>query len=181
MPWDYYFEIFRVFFTSSLITFAGQAALPVLQQELVQLRGWVTDADLAKSLAVGRLSPGPTGMFVVSLGYMVAGWAGAFLAMTGASLPPLLVLPLAPLIRRSFHRPWVRGAMLGIGLASAGLLLSVGFGILLSKGADLSLTFGGNVAMAILGFALSWTGKVHPVIVIAAAGAGGVLLSSLGI
>ena len=77
MPWDFYLEVFRVFFQSSLITFAGQAALPVLNQEFVHIRGWVTEADVAKSLAVGRLSPGPTGMFVVSLGYLVAGWPGA--------------------------------------------------------------------------------------------------------
>ena len=57
IAWDYYFEVFRVFFQSSLITFAGQAALPVLNQEFVQLRHWVTEADVAKSLAVGRRRP----------------------------------------------------------------------------------------------------------------------------
>ena len=181
MPWDYYLTVFQIFFQASLITFAGQAALPVLDQELVQIRGWITSADIAKGLAVGRLSPGPTGMFVVSIGYMVAGWAGSFLAMMGSTLPPLIVLPLAPLIRRSLHRPWVRGAMQGIGLASAGLLLSVGVGILKADFVLVDIAFGGNMLMAGLGMALSWTGKIHPVAVIAAAGAGGVLLSILGI
>lgn len=179
IDWAYYLDLFRVFFVSSLITFAGQGSLPVLQQELVQIRGWTTDADIAKALAVSRLSPGPTGMFVVSIGYMVASWPGAFLAMVGATLPPLIVLPLAPVIRRSFHRPWVRGAMLGVGLASAGLLLSVGGNILLVKGASATPAFAGDVAMAVLGLALSWTGKIHPAIVIAAAGAGGILMSVL--
>ncbi|MFN0071558.1 MAG: chromate transporter [Chloroflexota bacterium] len=181
IPWEYYLAIFQVFFQSSLITFAGQAALPVLHQELVQLRGWVTAADIAKSLAVGRLSPGPTGMFVVSLGYMVAGWAGAFLAMLGSSMPPLLVLPLAPIIRRSLHRPWVRGAMQGIGLASAGLLLSVGVGILKADFDGFNVSFAGDLLMAALGIALSWTGKIHPVIVIAAAGVGGVVLRAFNV
>ena len=181
MPWNYYFEVFSVFFKSSLITFAGQAALPVLSQEMVQLRGWVTEADIAKSLAVGRLSPGPTGMFVVSLGYMVAGWPGVFLAMLGAIIPPLLVLPLAPVIRGSLHRPWVRGAMQGIALASAGLLLSVSAGILLSTGVGVTPGFAGSVALAALGFGLSWTGKIHPIIVLGAAGAGGIALSLFNI
>ncbi|HEX3246066.1 MAG TPA: chromate transporter [Chloroflexota bacterium] len=181
MPWDFYLEVFRVFFQSSLITFAGQGSLPVLNQEFVQLRHWVTEADVATSLAVGRLSPGPTGMYVVSLGYMVAGWPGAFLAMLGASIPPLLILPIAPLVRRSLHRPWVRGAMQGIGLASAGLLLSVASGILLSTGVEATLAFGGSVALAALGFALSWTGKIHPVAVLGAAGAGGIALSLMGL
>ena len=181
MPWELYLEVFLVFFQSSLITFAGQAALPVLNQELVHIRGWVTEADVAKSLAVGRLSPGPTGMFVVSLGYIVAGWPGAFLAMVGATIPPLLVLPIAPIVRRSLHRPWVRGAMQGVGLASAGLLFSVASGILLSTGVGLTPAFAGSVAMAALGFALSWTGKIHPVLVLGAAGAGGVGLSYFGI
>ena len=181
MPWDFYFEVFRVFFQSSLITFAGQGSLPVLNQEFVQMRHWVTEADVAKSLAVGRLSPGPTGMYVVSLGYMVAGWPGAVLAMFGAMLPPLLVLPIAPLVRRSLHRPWVRGTMQGIGLASAGLLFSVALGILQSSGIGLTPAFGGSVGLAALGFALSWTGKIHPVSVLGAAAAGGALLSLMGV
>jgi chromate transporter len=181
MSWDFYLEVFRVFFQSSLITFAGQAALPVLNQEFVHIRGWVTEADVAKSLAVGRLSPGPTGMFVVSLGYMVAGWPGAFLAMLGATIPPLLVLPLAPIVRRSLHRPWVRGAMQGVGLASAGLLLFVASGILFSTGVGFTPAFAGSVAMAVLGLALSWSGKIHPVAVLGAASAGGIGLSLLGV
>ena len=178
---EYYLEVFLVFFQASLITFAGQASLPVLHQELVQHRGWVDAAAISKALAVGRLSPGPTGMYVVSLGYLVAGWPGAFLAMLGATLPPLVVLPLAPLVRRSLHRPWVRGFMQGIGLASAGLLLAVGFGIVTADGVAPTPTFLGHVVMAALGFALSWTGKIHPVLVIGAAGAGGVALTALGL
>ena len=127
--WDHFFAV-----NVRAPMLIAQAALPVLNQELVQIRHLATAADISKSLAVGRLSPGPTGMFVVSLGYLVAGWPGAFLAMLGSALPPLVVLPLAPIIRRSLHRLWVGGFMRGIGLASAGLLLAVSAGIVTADG-----------------------------------------------
>jgi chromate transporter len=176
-----YLDVFFVFFKASLITFAGQAALPVLNQELVQIRHLATAADISKSLAVGRLSPGPTGMFVVSLGYLVAGWPGAFLAMLGSALPPLVVLPLAPLIRRSLHRLWVGGFMRGIGLASAGLLLAVSAGIVTADGVSPTPAVFGNLGLAVLGFALAWSGKIHPVLIMAIAGVVGYVLWSFGI
>jgi chromate transporter len=174
-------ELFFVFFKASLITFAGQAALPVLHQELVQQRGWATATDISKALAIGRLAPGPTGMFVVSLGYLVAGWPGALMATLGSSLPPLVVLPLAPFVRRSLGRPWVGGFLRGIGLASAGLLAAVGLGIVYPDGFGVTPSILASMGLAVLGFGLSWSGKVHPVAIMGAAGLGGVALYWLGI
>ena len=70
--------------------------------------------------------------------------------------------------------------MQGVGLASAGLLFSVASGILLSTGVGLTPAFSGSIAMAALGFVLSWTGKIHPVAVLGAASAGGIVLSLAG-
>ena len=174
-------EFFFIFLKASAVTFAGLGALPVLQQELVQFRGWADDAQVAKAVAVGRLSPGPNGMFTVSLGYQVMGWPGALLALLGSVLPPLIVLPLAPIVRRSIHLPWVDGLMRGIALGSAGLLLSVGVGLVAPGGLTLDQAGLWNVGLAALGFALTQSGRVHPVVVLGAAGAVGVVLTGLGI
>lgn len=174
-------ELFSIFFKASLITFAGLGSLPVLQQELVQFRGWATDEQVAKSVAIGRLSPGPNGMYAVSLGYLVMGWGGAGLALVGSVLPPLVVLPLAPLVRRGMHLPWVNGLMRGIALGSAGALLSVGVGLVSPGGFSLSGPGPTNVGLAALGLALSWSGRVHPAVVLGVAAAAGVGLAFVGL
>lgn len=173
-------EFFFIFLKACGITFAGMGSLPVLQQELVHLRGWATDEQIAKSVAVGRLTPGPNGMYVVSLGYLLMGWLGALLALIGAVLPPLVILPLAPLVRRTMHLPWMSGLMRGIALGSAGLLLSVGANLVAPGGLALSATFTANVGLAALALALTRTGKLHPVVVLGGAGLAGVALSAAG-
>jgi chromate transporter len=175
-------EFFLIFFKASLITFAGMGSVPVLQQDLVQFRGWTTDDQIAKALAVSRLSPGPNGMYVVSLGYMMLGWAGAVVALLASVLPPLVVLPLAPIVRRTMHLPWVNGLMRGIGLGSAGLLLVVGYGIIFPSGLTaLSSATLLNLGLGALGMVLTWTGRVHPVVVIGLAGLAGIGLSTFGL
>ncbi|MBI4491812.1 MAG: chromate transporter [Chloroflexi bacterium] len=174
-------EFFLIFLKASAITFTGMGSLPILQQELVQFHGWTTDEQIAKAVAIGRLSPGPNGMYAVSIGYVVMGWLGALLALLGSVLPPLIIIPLAPLVRRSIHRPWVDGLMRGIGLGSAGLLLSVGVGLVAPNGFSLAGPGPWNLALAVLGFALTRTGKLHPAIPLGVAGVAGVVLSMAGL
>lgn len=174
-------EFFLVFLKASATTVAGSGSLPVLQQDIVDVRGWAGPDVIAKSLAVGRLSPGPTGMYVVSVGYLLMGWWGAVLALVAAVLPPLVVLPLAPFVRRSLHRPWMAGLLRGVALSSAGLLLAVGTG--LSLPADFAFTPSklAHPALAALGFLLARSGNLHPVVVLGVSGAAGAVLYFLGV
>ncbi|MFI5270051.1 MAG: chromate transporter, partial [Chloroflexota bacterium] len=60
--------LFLLFLKASALSFGGLGGLPILHQDLV-LRN-VPDVDrlVGQALAVGRLSPGPNGLYVVSLG-----------------------------------------------------------------------------------------------------------------
>ncbi len=175
-------EFFLIFLKATTFTFAGLGSLPLLQQDLVHIRGWATDAQLAKAVAVGRLSPGPNGMYVVSLGYLLMGWWGALLATLGSVLPPLIILPLAPVLRRTMHVPWVNGLMRGIALGSTGLMLPVGLALALPEGFALSnARLAGNIGLAVLAFAVTRTGRMHPALVLGGAGVLGMLLSFAGL
>ena len=53
------FELFWLFAKKGSITFGGgYAMLPILQRELVEKRGWVTNEELADYYAVGQCTPG---------------------------------------------------------------------------------------------------------------------------
>ncbi|MBX5489581.1 MAG: chromate transporter, partial [Chloroflexi bacterium] len=75
-----FWTLFLICLKVTLLSFGGTAPLPLLQDELGRQRGLLTDDDFAMALAIGRLSPGPAGLFVLPVGYFVAGVGGAVAA-----------------------------------------------------------------------------------------------------
>jgi chromate transporter len=156
--------LFFVFFKASLFSTGGMGNVPAIHADLLA-RGWATDRQFAESLAVGQVSPGPNGLWVISLGYLTDGVRGALLALAAISLPPLLVLALDRLYARVKDHPAVEGFVRGLGLAVIGIFVVVLAGLLRSIGADFrSLA----VALAAVGLALTRRVPVIAVIVLAA-------------
>jgi len=117
--------LFLTFLKDSALSLGGLGALPLIRQDLVAT-GVVTDAQVVQALAIGRLSTGPTGLWIVSLGYFVAGWTGALYALVGATLAPLAILPATSLARRWLLSHWFGGLVRGVALGTSGLLLATG-------------------------------------------------------
>lgn len=124
---------FWLLLKGSLFSTGGFGNLPLLQQEMLD-RGWASERDFAESLTLGQVTPGPNGLWVISLGYLADGWRGSCLALIAITLPPLLVLILYRLYQRVREHPAVEGFTRGLGLAVIGtftvsvanLLLGVG-------------------------------------------------------
>lgn len=57
--------------------FAGLASLPVIHDALVVQYHVLTDEQLNQAVVITRSTPGPVGLYVVSVGYFVAGLPGA--------------------------------------------------------------------------------------------------------
>lgn len=155
---------FWLLFKASLFSTGGTGNLPSLHADLLA-RGWATDRQFAEALAVGQLSPGPSGLWVISLGYLTAGWRGAGLALVAVTLPPLLVLVVERLHRRVGAHPAAQGFVRGLSLAVVGIFLVVLANLLLSNGLDARAVL---IAGAAMGLAL--TGRV-PVVLVLALGA----------
>lgn len=164
-------DLFLVFLRSSALAVGGLGSLPLLRQDLV-LTGYATDNELIRAIAIGRLSTGPSGLYVVSLGYFVAGWAGAALATVAATLPPLALVPAVAILRKQVLSTWFAGLVRGVSLATAGLLAAVGVQLLLDSDSTAwwqLLLLGAGIALML------WKGT-HPALLILAAAAGGLLL-----
>jgi chromate transporter len=97
-------------------------------------RGWATDQQFAESLAIGQISPGPSGLWVISLGYLIDGLRGAVLTLVAISLPPLMVLLVAGFYRRYGDHPATQGFVRGLGLAVIGIFFVVLYGIMRTAG-----------------------------------------------
>jgi len=119
---------FWYFLSASLFSTGGLGNLPFLNADLIS-RGWASPADFVTAIAVGNLSPGPTGLWSVSLGYLTLGWTGAALALLALSLPPLLILLVSVFYNRIEHQPVVQDFTRGLGLGVVGLTLAVSWNL----------------------------------------------------
>lgn len=161
---------FLLFLKASLFSTGGFSNLPSLHQDLIGA-GWAVDAEFGESIAIGQISPGPNGLWVISLGYLTYGYLGAALALIAIILPALLVLGIAAIHARIERQRWVTGVMRGISLAVVGIALSVCWTIIHQPGID---WMGWAIAAAACALALS--GRVSLIVILVLAGAAGYLL-----
>ncbi len=151
--------LFWLFLKASLFTTGGLGNLPILHRDLIGM-GWAGEQEFLTALAVGQVSPGPTGLWSISLGYLVYGWTGALLALAALSLPPLLVLVLAHFYNRLEHLRSAQDFSRGLSLGVVGLALTVSLGL---AGSAIIDWHSGLIALGALGLAVS---KRVPVIAI---------------
>lgn len=160
---------FWVMFKASLLS-TGGGNIPILHEDLLA-RGWATERQFAEALAIGQVSPGPTGLWVISLGYLLDGLRGALLSLIAITLPPLLVLLVHGLYRRYGDHPATQGFVRGLSLAVAGIFLVVLAGILRSAGIDAM-----GLLIVLGALALGTTRRVPVVAVMALAALAGIAL-----
>lgn len=100
--------------------------LPVAQRELVERRQWVSRERFLELLSLSQVLPGPNIVnLLIVLGYQWFGWRGAAAAVAGILVAPLvLVLALAALAAHWRGLPMVDGALRGMGVVAAALVLS---------------------------------------------------------
>jgi chromate transporter len=120
--------------------------LPGLHRYVVETQQWLTSAQFADAYALAQVAPGPNAMYIPLIGWLVAGWAGAVVALLAllgpASTLTVLVgrlnarYPHAALghaIRRGLT-PITIGLMLASGWVLARAVNHAGCGYLLTLG-----------------------------------------------
>jgi chromate transporter len=117
------FVLYLILLKATLTSFSGLSSLPIIRDELVSHRHVLTDRQLDTAVAVGRSTPGPLGVYVVSVGYFVAGIPGALAGWLAMVTPALFVIPLLHFVGRRADHPRVRGTLSAVLIASVGLLL----------------------------------------------------------
>src|SRR3989442_3519061 len=160
-----------VFLKASALSLGGLSSLPLLRADLVA-PGIATDDQLVQAIAIGRISTGPNGLYIVSLGYLVGGVIGATMALVAASLPPLVIVPITAVARRWLLTTPVAGLVRGVALATAGLLAANWIRIVTATRSPRWL----QLALAAIATLLSYRGTLHPALVIAIGAAVGLVL-----
>lgn len=110
-------ELFCLFIRIGLMTFGGGTSmLPILQRELADQRGWLTEEELMDYYAIGQCTPGIIALNVATFtGRKRGGDLGGVVATAGFILPSLcIIIALAGVITSVEHLKWVQNAFAGI-------------------------------------------------------------------
>jgi len=116
--------VYLLLLKATLTSFSGLASLPMVRNDFVVRYHVLSDRQLNTAVAAGRVGPGPLGIYVVSVGYLVAGIRGACAGWLAMITPAFLIIPMICFLgSRAEHRR-AKAVTRAVLLAGAGLLAS---------------------------------------------------------
>lgn len=119
--------LFLLFARIGGLTFGGgYAMLPILQRELVDNRGWVTEEELADYYAIGQCTPGIIAVNTATfIGAKRKGIIGGIVATIGVVFPSMVIISIIAAFLQNFaDYPVVIHAFAGIRVCVCVLILN---------------------------------------------------------
>jgi chromate transporter len=166
-----------LFFTKAgaFVFGSGLAIVPFLHEGVVQGHHWLTEQQFLDAVAIAMITPGPVVITVAFIGYLVAGVTGATLAAIGIFLPVwvLTVIP-APWFVRHRNNAQLRAFSDGATAAASGAI--AGAVVVLGQRAIVDVP---TAAIVLASLGLLWRFKIPEPLLVVAAGAIGIVLSTL--
>lgn len=120
-----YFWPLLLFFlkVGSFIFGGGLVIIPLLEAEVVERLGWLTQTEFLNGVAIGQLSPGPVVLTAAFVGYKVAGVLGATVSTVGIFTPSFIFIMLAsPLLLKLRQNPQIKAFLKGVTPAVLGAI-----------------------------------------------------------
>jgi len=105
----------------------GPSMIPLIQEEVVDVNGWMTIEEFTDALAMGYALPGPIATKMAAyIGYKVAHVPGLLVALFGTVFPSLLMMMILGLFFMKYKdTPVVQAMLKAVRPAVVGLLVVV--------------------------------------------------------
>jgi chromate transporter len=160
-----------IFTILSVMAIGGvNTTLPELHRLVVDVHGWMTDAQFSHLYAIAQGAPGPNLMIVTLVGWHVAGFAGALVSTLGIIIP-------SSAIAFAVSRTWTRFREARWRKAIQAGLVPVTVGLVSASALVVTETVTGHewrlIAVTLITATIVIFTKMHPLIPLAAAGAVG--------
>ncbi|MFA9379675.1 MAG: chromate transporter [Acetanaerobacterium sp.] len=161
----------KLFFsTLSISTFTfggGYVIISLMKKKYVDEYHWITEEEMLDFTAISQATPGPVAVIgSLLVGFRMAGYPGALVAVIGTSLPPLVIMSVVSLFYSMLAgNPHVTAVLAGMQAGAAAVMvdvvLSMGRGITKQKRAL-------PVAVMLASFAAVYFLHVNPILIILA-------------
>jgi len=165
------FELFSTFFKIGLFTIGGgYAMIPLIEEEIVNKKQWLSKEELIDLMAVAQSCPGIFAVNIsIFIGHKHCGTKGALLCALGAIMPSFLIILAIALFFQQFREyELVNKFFMGLRPAVVALIAAPVFRM--AKTAKVNRYNCWIPLVAALGI---WLLKVNPIYVIIAAAVGG--------
>ncbi len=170
-------ELFFIFLKIGAFTFGGgYAMLPIIQEEIVEKKGWIEEDKFLDAIVVSQSSPGPVAVNLsIFTGYKVAGFKGAIVATLGTIIPSfVIILVLVKYLYQYRNLPIIDNVFKGITPAIVGLIISAVYK--LGKSSDLGVV---KILIAGAAFLAIVILNITPIYLILIGGIGSILINKL--
>ena len=123
------FDIAAMMFRIDLFAFGGGfASVPLMYNEIVDVRHWMDGQTFLNGIALGQITPGPIVITATFVGYMLYGLIGAVVATVSVFLPSfLMVIGVTPYFDRLRNSAYFYGVINAVLCSFVGLLITVTF------------------------------------------------------
>jgi chromate transporter len=129
-------QLFWLFIKVNLLTTSGPASVGLLYKESVGIL--MTNADFVQAVSFSSILPGSDALqLAMFIGYSVAGFSGALVALLGSILPPtLLILGLISILNRLRRQAWITRFVSGLTPAVSILMIFVAWQVFRASNND---------------------------------------------
>ena len=126
-------ELYWSFFQVGLFSIGGgYAAMPLIQQQVVELHPWLTLTEFTDLITIAEMTPGPIAINSSTfVGTRIAGLTGAIVATLGCITPSCIVVSiLAYLYFKYSGAKGIQGVLAGLRPAVVSLIASAGLSVM---------------------------------------------------
>ncbi len=128
--WRNYLKLFSVTFYLSAFTFGGgYVIVALMRKKIVEDLKWISENEMLNLTALAQSSPGAVAInSSILVGYRMLGVPGAFAAIFGTILPPLVIITVISYFYQAFRESAVVSMVLkGMAAAIGAIIVDVVF------------------------------------------------------
>lgn len=118
-------SLFLSFCIIGVLAFGGgYAALPLIQEQCVDIHHWLSMSEFSDLLTISQITPGPIAINSATfVGMKVAGVSGAVVASLGFMFPPFVIVSLLYLLFKKYGKlTFMQNILSGLKPAVVGLI-----------------------------------------------------------
>lgn len=180
-----YLKLFLSFFQIGLFSIGGgYAALPLIQNQIVEINGWLTLTEFVDIITIAEMTPGPIAINAATfVGMQTAGIGGAIISTMGCITPSIIIVLTLAFIYYKYRNLYIiQGILKGLRPTVVALIASAGISILLLSffGSSESLNTENiniiSVFIFLLGIFILRKFKLNPIYIIIGSGVIGLLI-----